>query len=145
MRKSTLLIALLFLLNASFAQILNPVKFNYSLVKKGKDTYELHIKTVLDPKWHIYSVSNPEGGAESTAVKIKEGTAVGKVKEVGKLKIYFDNNFKVDQRYFEGSVDFVQLVKLKPGSKKVEGSIYYMVCNDSKCLPPKEIEFKVKI
>lgn len=129
----------------SFGQILNPVKFDYSVVKKGTNLYEVHVKTLLEPRWHIYSVSNPEGGAEPTVVKVTEGSAVGKTKEKGTLKSIFDKEFEVNQKYYETSVDFIQLVKITPGSKKITGNITYMVCNDKQCLPPKEVEFKVKL
>jgi thiol:disulfide interchange protein DsbD len=129
----------------SFGQILNPVKFDYSVVKKGTNLYEVHLKTLLEPRWHIYSVSNPEGGAEATVVNVTEGNAVGKTKEKGILKSSFDKEFQVNQKYYEKSVDFIQLVKITPGSKKITGNITYMVCNDKQCLPPKEVEFKVKL
>jgi hypothetical protein len=145
MKKVVLILFAAFLVSSSFAQILNPVKFNYSVVKKGKDTYEVHIKTILDPKWHIYSVNNPEGGAEATEVKVKEGTAIGKTKEIGTMKTVYEKEFKVDQKFYETTVDFIQVVKVKPGTKNISGSISYMVCNDSRCLPPKEVEFKIKI
>ncbi len=138
------LITLLFF-TASHAQILNPVRFDYSAVKKGNNLYELHIKTLLQPKWHIYSVKNPEGGAEPTTIKVKEGSSVGAIKEKGKLKTAFDREFNVHQKYYEDAVDFVQLVKLKPGNNKISGNIVYMVCNDKQCLPPKEVEFKIKL
>jgi DsbC/DsbD-like thiol-disulfide interchange protein len=145
MKKILFIISIVFFINSSFAQILNPVKFTYTTVKKGKDTYELHIKTDLDPKWHIYSVKNPEGGADATSIKLTAGKVVGNIKEVGKMVTEYSKEFKVDQKYFERSVEFVQLVKLKPGSKKIEGTIEYMVCNDVRCLPPKQVEFKIKI
>lgn len=129
----------------SYAQILNPVTFNYSVVKKGTDMYEVHVKAMLQPKWHIYSVKNPDGGAIATELKIIDGKVVGAVKEKGKLKTSFEKEFNVNQKYFESSVEFVQLVKIKPGSNKISGSINYMVCNDKQCLPPKEVEFKIKI
>ena len=129
----------------SYAQILNPVTFNYSVVKKGTDMYEVHVKAMLQPKWHIYSVKNPDGGAIATELKITDGKVVGAVKEKGKLKTSFEKEFNVNQKYFESSVDFVQLVKIKPGTNKISGSINYMVCNDKQCLPPKEVEFKIKI
>jgi len=129
----------------SYAQILNPVTFNYSVVKKGTDMYEVHVKALLQPKWHIYSVKNPDGGAIATELKIIDGKVVGAVKEKGKLKTSFEKEFNVNQKYFESSVEFVQLVKTKPGSNKISGSINYMVCNDKQCLPPKEVEFKIKI
>jgi thiol:disulfide interchange protein DsbD len=129
----------------SFGQILNPVKFDYSVVKKGAGLYEVHVKTLLEPKWHIYSVANPEGGAEATTLILSNGTAVGKTKEKGALKTIFDKEFQVNQKYYESNVDFVQLVKATPGSDKIAGTITYMVCNDKQCLPPKEVEFKVKL
>jgi len=129
----------------SYAQILKPVTFNYSVVKKGTDMYEVHVKAMLQPKWHIYSVKNPDGGAIATELKIIDGKVVGAVKEKGKLKTSFEKEFNVNQKYFENSVEFVQLVKTKPGSNKISGSINYMVCNDKQCLPPKEVEFKIKI
>jgi thiol:disulfide interchange protein DsbD len=129
----------------SNAQILNPVTFNYSVVKKGTGMYEVHVKAMLQPKWHIYSVKNPDGGAIPTELKITDGKVVGAVKEKGKLKTSFEKEFNVNQKYFENSVEFVQLVKTRPGSNKITGSINYMVCNDKQCLPPKEVEFKIKI
>ena len=129
----------------SHAQILNPVTFNYSVVKKGADLYEVRVKAILEPKWHIYSVTNPNGGAQATEIKFNEGKTVGTVKENGKIKTVFEKEFGVNQKYFESTVDFVQLVKLKPGNKKITGTVSYMVCNDRQCLPPKEVEFKIKM
>jgi hypothetical protein len=135
----------LFFLSASQAQILNPVSFNYSVVKKGADLYEVHVKAMIEPKWHIYSVKNPDGGAQPTEIKINDAKSIGAVKEKGKMKTAFEKEFNVNQKYFESAVTFVQLVKLKPGNKKISGTVNYMVCTDRQCLPPKEVEFKIKI
>lgn len=144
MRKLFLLFILAFVISAGNAQILNPVKFDYSVVKKGGDSYELHIKTKIEAHWHVYSVNNPEGGAQGTIVKVKQGKATGKIKELGKMISVHDAQFNVNQKYYENSVDFVQVVKGK-NLKVISGTIEYMVCNDRQCLPPKEVEFKVKM
>src|SRR4029079_19015246 len=133
MKRLIFTLTALFFLSASFAQILNPVKFNYSAVKKGNNLYELRIKTLLEPKWHIYSIKNPPGGAEPTTIKVKEGNSVGTTKEKGKLKSIYDEAFQLTQNYYENTVDFVQLVKISSGSKKITGTIVYMVCNDKQC------------
>ena len=145
MKKLFFTLITLFTIATSYAQILNPVTFNYSVVKKGGDLYEVHVKAMIGPKWHIYSVNNPEGGAQATEIKINDGKVVGSVKENGKMKTMFEKEFNVNQKYFESSVDFVQLIKLKPGNKKISGTVIYMVCNDRQCLPPKEVEFKIKM
>ncbi|MEP6594717.1 MAG: protein-disulfide reductase DsbD domain-containing protein [Ginsengibacter sp.] len=145
MKKIIFTLTALFFLSASFAQILNPVKFNYSAVKKGDKLYEVHIKTLLEPKWHIYSVKNPKGGAEPTTIKVKEGKGVGVIKEKGTLKTVFDKEFQLTQNYYENTVDFVQIVKVNSATKNITGNIVYMVCNDKQCLPPKDVEFKIKL
>jgi hypothetical protein len=134
-----------FIISVSFGQILNPVRFSYSIVKKGNNQYEVHVKTIVEPKWHIYSIYNPDGGAQATALSFSDGKAVGKAKEDGKMKTIFEKEFNVNQKYFESGVDFIQIVKVAPGSKKVSGTIEYMVCNDRQCLPPKTVAFDIAL
>ena len=145
MKKIFFTLLSLFIIHTSFGQILNPVKFFYSAVKKSNNEYEVHIKTSVEPKWHIYSIYNPDGGAQATALEFKNGKAVGKAKEAGKMKTIFEKDFKVNQKYFEQNVDFIQTVKVEPGTKKVSGTIEYMVCNDHQCLPPKTVAFEIAL
>lgn len=145
MKKIFFTILSVFIIYSSFGQILNPVKFSYSTVKKGSNQYEVHIKTLVDPKWHIYSIYNPDGGAQATALTFTNAKEVGKPKEAGKMKTIFENEFKVNQKYFEQNVDFIQTVKVEPGTKKVSGTIEYMVCNDKQCLPPKTVAFDIAL
>jgi hypothetical protein len=134
-----------FIIHTSFAQILNPAKFNYRTVKKGNNQFEIHIKASVEPRWHIYSMYNPEGGAQPTALTFSNAKVVGKAKELGKMKTIFEKEFKVKQKFFEQKVDFVQKVKVHPGTKKVSGTIEYMVCNDKQCLPPKTVAFNITL
>jgi len=145
MKKTVAIAVCLFILNASFGQILNPVKFSYSALKKSSNTYEVHIKTMIDPTWHIYSIYNPDGGGIPTELTFTNAQAVGKAKETGKLKTVFEDAFKVNQKYFEQNVDFVQTVRVQPGVKKVSGNIQYMVCNNQKCLPPRTVPFEIAL
>ena len=69
---------------------------------------------------------------------------MGKVSEKGKLVSYFDKNFKVDVKYFEGVVDFVQKVKVKGKLKtNLSGEVESMICNDRTCMPPTTEKFNV--
>jgi thiol:disulfide interchange protein DsbD len=143
MKKIFFTTAFTLIITLSFGQILNPVKFNYSAVKKGNNQYEVHIKTRVDPKWHIYSIYNPDGGAQATTVNFTNAKSIGKAREAGKMQTNFEKEFKVDQKYFETSVDFIQTVKVAPGTRKVIGTLEYMVCNDRQCLPPKTVAFEI--
>ena len=69
---------------------------------------------------------------------------VGKVGEKGKLVSYFDKNFKVDVKYFEGKVDFIQRIKVKGKLKtNLSGEVESMICNDRTCMPPVIEKFNV--
>jgi thiol:disulfide interchange protein DsbD len=71
-------------------------------------------------------------------------TLVGKTIEKGKLTTYFDKNFKVDVKYFEGKADFVQIIKVKGKLKtNLSGEIESMICNDRTCMPPVTEKFNV--
>jgi hypothetical protein len=53
------------------------------------------------------------------------------------LVLKHESVFGIKVKYFEGSVDFVQIIKLKGTSKtNFMGSVEIMVCNDEQCLPP---------
>lgn len=145
MKRTILALFLLGFFSTSFAQILNPVKLSYTAKKKSATQYEITVKAMIEPKWHLYSTTNPEGGAEPTTLKFEGVKPVGSIREVGKLHSIFDETFSVPQKYFENNVNFVQVVTVRPGTKKVTGSIEYMVCNDRKCLPPKEVGFEVSL
>lgn len=142
------IISVLVLIMAAFAvnaQILNPVKLSYSAKKTAANQYELHIKASIDAKWHLYSTVNPDGGAEPTVLNFTAVEKVGKLQEKGAMKTIFEKSFGVNQKYFESTVEFIQVVKVKPGTKKVQGSIEYEVCNDKQCLPPKEVAFEISL
>lgn len=143
----------LFLLVASIAinvnaQIENPVKWTYTAKKVKGDLYELHMTAVLEPKWHIYAQEAGEG-PEPTAFVFAKNPIIkleGAVTEIGKLEKQFDKNFNSTLRFYGNKVDFIQKVKLKsPISTIAKGTVTFMVCNDKKCLPPKDVAFSIKI
>ena len=148
MKKITLFVLSFFIGAATFAQILNPVKWTYTSKKISDKTYELHMTATLDNKWHIYAQDAGEG-PEPTVFSFAKNPLVkldDKVKEVGKLEKQYDPNFKSELKFYGNKVDFVQKVKLKSSvATVVKGTVSYMVCDDKKCLPPKEVPFSIKL
>ena len=149
MKKILLLFSLAFtLLNTVQAQIENPVQWNWTAKKIADKTYELHMTATINGKWHMYAQEAGEG-PEPTAFTFTRNPLVkldGKVKEFGKLEKNYDPNFKSTLKFYGEKVDFVQKVKLKSSvSTVVKGTVMYMVCDDKKCLPPKEIPFSIKV
>ncbi len=132
----------------SNAQIENPVRWAYSAKKIADKTYEIHLTASIDGNWHIYAQDAGEG-PEPTSFIFTANPLVkreGKVLEIGKKESAFDPNFNSTLKFFSNKVDFVQKVKVKTSaSTVVSGTITYMVCNDKKCLPPKDVPFSVKL
>lgn len=149
MKKFTLLcFAIFFVFSIVNAQIENPVRWAYSAKKIADKTYEVHLTATIDGNWHIYAQEAGEG-PEPTTISFTANPLIkkeGKVLEVGKRESAFDPNFNSTLKFFSNKVDFVQKVKVKTSaSTVVSGTITYMVCNDKKCLPPRDVPFSVKL
>jgi thiol:disulfide interchange protein DsbD len=149
MKRLSLSVIALLVTAFSFAQRQNPVSWNYEAIKKSADTYEIVLTATVEEPWHIYSQNTGKGGPIPTAVVFKPNplvTKTGKVKELGKLEKVFDKNFNTDVLYFSDKVKFVQLVKVKGGIKtNLSGTVEYMVCDESQCLPPVKKSFDLKL
>ncbi len=148
-KKSTLLFSIMVLFFAvSYAQMENPVKWSFSAKKIADKTYELHITASIDGNWHMYAQDAGEG-PEPASLSFTNNPLFkleGKVRESGKLEKSYDPNFKSTLKYYSHSVDFIQKIKLRSTATTLaKGTITYMVCNDKKCLPPKEVPFSIQV
>ncbi|MGG9970365.1 protein-disulfide reductase DsbD domain-containing protein [Ferruginibacter sp. SUN002] len=149
MLKSFFSIILLSLSLSGIAQSGNLVKWKFSAKKISATKYELHMTANLPAGWHIYSQNMADGGPEPTKFTFAKNALVannGKPKEVGKMIKSHDENFGIDVKYYSTKVDFVQTVTLKGKiNTNVSGDVYYMICNDSKCLPPTTTNFNIAL
>lgn len=143
--KMTLSLLSLIFSNVLFAQI----NWNYSAKKIADKTYEVHITATVNEPWHIYSQTTPDGGPVATEIIFNKNPLIintGKPKELGKMKEKHEDVFGVDVRYYEGKVDFVQVIKLKSNVKtNLSGRVEFMLCNDRECMPPKTVQFSIRL
>ena len=142
-----LLFGTLFALNVN-GQIENPVRWSFISKKISAKQYELHMTAEISGNWHIYS-QDAGIGPEPTSFSFSKNPIVkldGKVLEVGKLEKAYDPNFKSTLKFYNHKVDFVQKVTVRSAASTIiNGTLLYMVCNDNKCLPPKELPFSFKL
>jgi thiol:disulfide interchange protein DsbD len=147
--KKMILLSLMALPLFVLAQVKSPVKWATSSKLLAPGKYQLTITAVADKGWHIYSQNTPEGGPVPTAFSFGKNPLVtleGKVKETGKLEKKHEELFGVDVLQYSGKVDFIQVVKTKPGVKtNVTGSVEFMLCNDKECLPPTTHTFTIAL
>lgn len=133
----------------AFAQRQNPVSWDFEAKKKSAGVYEIILTANVEHPWHIYSQNTGKGGPVPTSIVFKPNPLVskqGSAKEVGKLEKVFDKNFNTNVLYFSDKVQFVQTVKVKGNIKtNLSGTVEYMVCDDSQCLPPAKKTFDLKL
>jgi DsbC/DsbD-like thiol-disulfide interchange protein len=148
MKKLTLILTLfLFSAAGAFAQIENPVTWSYGQKKISKTEAIIYLKATIEDGWHIYSQNLKPGGPIKTSFTFapsKEFVKVGKTVEP-KAANKFEKVFNMNVGYFEKQVIFQQKVKLLKPNATVKGKLEYMVCNESKCLPPTEVDFTVQV
>lgn len=131
----------------AFAQIETPVKWSYVAKKLNDKEAVVFFKATIDKGWHIYSQDVEEGGPIATSFVFSKSTdykPTGKTMEPKGITKH-EKVFDMDVTYFENEVVFQQKVALAKSSTTVRGTLEYMVCNDSKCLPPEELNFAVVV
>lgn len=148
MKKITLTLAMVIIATISaFAQLENPVTWQYAAKKTGKNEATLYIKANIDANWHLYSQHLKPGGPNKTEFSFtpsKEYTLVGKTLEPKPITKY-EKVFKMDVSYFEDEVLFTQKIKLNKATTTVKGKVEFMVCDDKQCLPPSEVTFNIPV
>ena len=117
--------------------------------KTANNVYEVHCIVNVNAPWHTYSQFTPDGGPVPTKFVFAKNplySLEGDVMEKGRMITKHETVFGVDVKYFDGSVDFVQKVKLKNTVKtNFTGTVTFMVCNDEQCLPPVTQKFSVPL
>jgi hypothetical protein len=148
MKKIVVAIAVLVVGLAASAQIKKPVSWTFSSKKIADKTYELHMTAVISGNYHMYAQKN-SGDVVPVTFSFSKNPLLslqGGVKEVGRMVSKYEEVWKAKVNYFEGTVDFVQVVKSKVTAPvSVKGNLNFMVCNDVQCLPPTDVKFDIKL
>lgn len=137
-------IFLVFIIVSTLSYSQDKVEWAYSF---DSESSTIQIKATIDEGWHLYSqhIDN-EIGPVPTSISFENNDGVvlvGKTIEPESLK-EFDENFEGELNFFKDEVVFTQKIKLK-NSTTLNGVVTFMVCNDTMCLPPTDIDFSIKI
>lgn len=130
--------------------ILDPVRWSFSTKKITNTEYEIVAKAKIDPNWHVYATKlESDDGPAPTEFVINENKKVNKIGDIeerGTIKSEYDENFGMQLHFFEDSLILIRRISIKDGSKPIlSGEIYFMVCDDEKCLPPTSEPFKIDV
>ena len=129
------------------AQVLNPVSWQTKILKTDKqDEYILEWKAAIKDGWSIYSqYLESDDGPIRTSFEFdnKDGfDFLGQNVESGDRKEGFDKLFDMNVIKFSHEAIFKQRIKLNERSKPITGYLTFMTCDDTRCLPPSDVDFE---
>ena len=133
----------------SSAQILEPVKWDFSQKKTSENTIELTFRATIDDGWYVYSQDAGDGpvSTEFTFINNGENYAISNdwVQEGVPIE-EFDPNFDAVLKYFKKEALFTLDINVMSTDDFVlKGDVYFMTCDSTQCLPPEALEFSFEI
>ena len=148
MKKHLILLFALIAFAIGNSQILEPVKWKTSIEKFSDTEYNLVSKATIESGWHLYSQNVPADGPIPTTFTFDDANGAFKfIGNTGELegKTVDDPVFQMRIKFFEKSAIFVQRVQLLGDVTSVKGTVEFMVCDDTRCLPPTEVDLVFNI
>jgi thiol:disulfide interchange protein DsbD len=127
------------------AQIPDPVKFSVSEAPDSVlagDVFEVRVEASIEGNWHLYSILNgKDAGPFPTefSAKTSNFVIVDDIIET-KADVEFDPNFETELGWHSSFAEFIIPMTIKTdqtGKQNLDIEVYYQVCDDKVCLPPK--------
>ncbi|MDO6737816.1 cytochrome c biogenesis protein CcdA [Wenyingzhuangia sp. 2_MG-2023] len=129
-----------FIVLSTQAQVFDPVSWKTSVAENQEGDLFLITTATIEEGWHLYSQHIEDGGPIPTTFYYSETIQkLGETVEGEGIEVD-DPNFGMRVKYFGKEVTFRQKIALLNSLSKIQASVEYMVCNDEKCLPPKEVD-----
>ena len=134
--------------NISYAQ-LQPVKWTFEVEKVSADEYDLIITADIERGWSVYSqYLDAQQGPIPTSFIFDENANIqfiGETKELGNKHESYDETFGIKLVKFSRKARFVQRVRVYQDTDVVKGTLTYMTCDDTTCLPPEDVSFMIAL
>ncbi|MDO6739012.1 cytochrome c biogenesis protein CcdA [Wenyingzhuangia sp. 2_MG-2023] len=146
--KKLILIFSLLCVTFGNSQIVEPVKWQTSVEKISESKYMLIAKANIEAGWHLYSQNVPENGPIPTTFMFDDENGAFKIvgntiEEEGHT--IDDPIFEMKIKFFEKNAIFEQLVEVLGDKTTLKGVVEFMVCDDSRCLPPTEVDLQFNL
>ncbi|MEO7715585.1 MAG: thioredoxin family protein [Capsulimonas sp.] len=104
------------------------------------------VKAVVDPGWHVYSVTPAvDGPAVTDILSLTGSVSAGPTTEDTVIR-KFDANFGREVGYHENAATFQR--QFRVGSDPIASpsvTLHYQTCNDKVCLPPTDVTLPVTL
>ncbi len=128
------------------AQIRNPISWKFSQKQLNDSEYVLSIGADIPKGWHIFSQYEKSSIPTSFTFSASSDYALkGSVHEDKPIAKY-DAVIKDTAKYYLNQAVFSQTIAIhNPDGFGINIKVAYQTCNDSMCLPPKEVEYTYAI
>ncbi|HMQ07825.1 MAG TPA: cytochrome c biogenesis protein CcdA [Saprospiraceae bacterium] len=128
------------------AQVLEPVKWKFSSKWVEGNTYELIFTADIAKSWSVYSQFTGDDGPVPTEITYEKTENVelkGESIEDGSRNEGYDKLFDTHVIKFSSDQPYIIRQKVKINAEKgiIEGYLTFMTCDDTKCLPPTDVDF----
>lgn len=149
-----LLFPLVFLVAAAaHAQPLRPADVVSWRVRAERAAPGGEARIVLDaeiaPGWRLYAADSPVGRPFAVELDALPGGVRPLALRQAPPREAYDAAFERDYTYFSGRARFVQPLRVgrgvRAGEHRVSGALRYAVCDDTVCLPPDRLPFRVPL
>ena len=141
-----------FCVSVGLSQVTNPVviKVQSDSSARAGEVVNIVIDAEMESEWKIYSIYKIVDGPLATEIEItgESISSIAKIIEPSPTEKY-DPGFDMTSFYHNGNTRFSTQVLMKdnliPGIYELIVNVYYQVCNDRLCYPPKEVSKKILI
>lgn len=148
MKKSIFLLLIALINYSGFSQMIPEVTWTTSVERLSDTEYNLVSKATIPAGFHLCSQDVPDGGPIPTAFTYDDEG--GAVKILGNTSeeeghIVDDPVFEMEIKFFENNTVFKQKVDVSEGISTINAFVEFMICNDTQCSPPTEVDLEFKL
>lgn len=129
--------------------VLEPAKWSARAKKVSDNEYDVTYTATIDKGWSLYSQFPASDALPLTTFTFKDQkgnyNVIGKTSEPD-TKEKYDKIFEEKVKKFYNKAEFTQRVVVTNAAiKTISAEVEFMVCDDTKCLPPTLVEFNTPL
>lgn len=114
----------------------------------GGDNYRILLEASIPDSYHMYDMGPYDGGPNPTTFHFTAGEGVvldGEVEPLTAADRHYDATFGMEIGTYAGTAQFAQRVTLSVPASEVAVEIEWMICDDTSCMPPEDIQLTVTL
>jgi len=122
-----------------------PVTWSFAIEQVDADEYIVTATADVEDGWSLYSQDNDGSGPVPTVFTYANTQLDGETEELSEVIVKYSDLFETEVKKFKNKAVFKQKLKVAPGAKAISGTVYFMCCDDVKCLPPATVAFDLEL